>query len=111
MKSGIYLIRNIVTNRVYVGKATNIQQRGYTHFSKLKLKRTCNKMVEDYDEYGRSSFQISVLEYCPIEDMHDREIYWINVFNSRDENKGYNIRQPISNKLSYKQWKKLNGTD
>lgn len=76
--SGIYLIRNTKTNHCYVGQAKHIGRRIYGHL------RSTNKSSEaDYDyplhrairKYGIDTFELEVLEKCPIDLLNEREQY------------------------------------
>ena len=46
MKSGIYIIRNLINNKVYVGKSKNVKQRKNAHFSALKLNKHNNQHLQ-----------------------------------------------------------------
>ena len=43
MKSGIYLIKNLITNKLYIGKACYIKKRLNTHKWALRHKKHVNK--------------------------------------------------------------------
>lgn len=96
-KSGIYLLTNIVNNKVYIGKAKNIYNRigqhrrdsGYIDKRKSYIHRaiTC---------YGIDNFSVSILElYDSIEEYilygGEEEKYWIQYYHSYDRKKGYNL--------------------
>lgn len=87
-KSGIYKITNLVNNLSYIGQAKDIYERYYNHhiYDYLRL---------DYDLYkamrkdGFDNFIIEVVELCPIEQLDEKEIYWIQYYNTY--NNGYNM--------------------
>lgn len=65
MNSGIYIIRNLANDKVYIGKSKNIKQRKNTHFSALKLNKHNNQHLQNsYNKYGKNNFEFDVLEYC-----------------------------------------------
>lgn len=42
-------------------------------------------------KYGEDKFYIELLEECTVEELNEREKYWIAFFNSTDNRFGYNI--------------------
>ena len=42
-------------------------------------------------KYGSENFQLEILEECNIENLDCRETFYINKYNSRDRNIGYNL--------------------
>lgn len=92
MESGIYIIRNTINNKVYIGKSVLIKSRLYHHKSALKGKRHKNTHLQkSYNKYGVDSFIFEVLEKCPEEYLSAQEGLWINIFQSHLPEYGYNI--------------------
>lgn len=90
--SGIYIIRNKVNNKVYVGQSKNLETREKQHFGDLKANKHFNSILQySWNKHGENSFEFEVIEYCKIEELNDREIYWANKHNAHDRNSGYNI--------------------
>lgn len=93
--NGIYCIKNIFNNRMYIGCTFNcFGDRIDNHFYLLKNhKHHSEKFQKDYDIYGRNGFEVVILEYAsPSVDKsyyYDKEIYYINIYNSIID--GYNI--------------------
>ena len=81
----IYLTTNTINNKIYIGqhKATqfepNYKGSGY--------------IIKDaFKKYGKDMFNVTLLEWCEDETaLNDREIYWIDYYNSTNPNIGYNI--------------------
>lgn len=70
MKSGIYQIRNINNNKLYIGSAVNLIKRKNGHFSALfKNKHENNKLQNAYNKYGKETFIFEILEYCEVIDL------------------------------------------
>lgn len=80
---GIYLITNKLNGMQYVGKSVNLQKRFYDH--KCKLGQWIDNEIE---KYGKENFEFTVIEYCAVELLEEREKYWINYYNTFNE--GYN---------------------
>lgn len=97
MISGIYIIKNIINNKVYIGSSSNLKQRLRQHRSFLKLNQHCNKHLQaSYNKYGIENFIFNILEIT--KDIEDREIFYINQFQANGRNFGYNKRlTPNSN--------------
>lgn len=98
--SGIYEIRNIVNNKRYIGQSQNIYVRISKHIFCLCSNSHCNKHLQSaWNQYGENSFEYNVLEYCSNEQLNERELFWINHFNSNNKDYGYNIRlNPFDNR-------------
>lgn len=84
--TGIYKITNLINNKVYIGQAYDIVRRLGVH------KRGAGSDTQIIDKailkYGQDNFSYEVIEECPVEKLNEREIYWINYYNSYE--KGYN---------------------
>ena len=88
--SFIYVITNKINNKQYVGKTTDtIEHRWKRHLIDSR-KRTCEKrpLYNAINKYGFENFTINVLEECSIDDLSDKEQYWINKLNTYRN--GYN---------------------
>ena len=91
MDSGIYIIKNVANGKVYIGQSRHLANRHYSHFHALELGKHFNKHLQrSYDYYGAESFMFSVLEECEIDDLDEREKYWIARYDSMNVDKGYN---------------------
>lgn len=99
-KAGIYLIKNLINNKVYIGKSINIYERIRQHINLLNKKSLDENryLINTWFKYGRDNFQYIVLEYLDKDEslLKERELYWINYYNSTNRNKGYNLRLDTS---------------
>ena len=102
-KSGIYCIRNIINNKVYIGKSKNIYVRIRQHIYNLnnKSKDENRYLINSWHKYGEQNFIYFVIEYLELNEelLRERELYWIENFNSTNENKGYNLRKDSSTNM------------
>ena len=80
--AGIYVIQNIVNNRIYIGSSNNIQKRKISHFGKLRLNKHVNsKLQYAFNKYGEDNFVFNLLEKVEnINDLLDREQVWLDFF-------------------------------
>jgi len=90
IKIGIYLIENLINHKKYVGQSKNIYARWSGHRSDSKEKNL--PLYFAIRKYGLENFKFSILEECKIEQLTDREDYWINYYNSYVPN-GYNTNK------------------
>jgi group I intron endonuclease len=91
MDSGIYGIRNLVNNKVYVGKSCRMNKRWSKHKKLLKEGSHPNSHLQSaYNKYGLESFEFRTIEVCEESLLDQSEVYWINYFNSTNPNCGYN---------------------
>lgn len=78
-KSGIYCIVNTENQKKYVGSSKNIYQRLQKHRAYLRKNMHENqKLQNSWNKYGESSFQYFILEFCPIEQLINREQFYID---------------------------------
>ena len=82
-KSGIYIIKNNSNNKVYVGQSKNVKNRVYVHRYSLQYNRHYNKHLQTaWNRDGEPSFIFEIIEICPKEKLDEREIYYINMYDS-----------------------------
>lgn len=72
---GIYRITNKINGKSYIGQSKNIERRFREH--KYICSETNKSLAIAYKKYGRENFEFSILEECSIEDLDNREIYYI----------------------------------
>lgn len=110
IKSGIYCIENKTTGKKYVGQSIDINERWKKHISELNNNSHHNDYLQkSWNKYGSDDFNFYILEYCDISILDDREIYYIDLYNTLDRNNGYNLKTggQSSNNYSEETRKKL----
>lgn len=98
MASGIYKITDTRNGKIYIGRAVDLKTRKWRHF--------CYTHPEDYkssslvseinmdihkamiESHNKNDFVFEVVEECPIEKLDEKEEYYIQMFNSKEN--GYN---------------------
>lgn len=83
---GIYKIVNKVNGKMYIGQSVNIAERWKNH--KIDAKSKDFPLYRAIRKYGLDNFLFEVIEQCRIEELDDKEIYWIKFYNTYDN--GYN---------------------
>ncbi len=86
--SGIYLVKNRINNKIYVGQSIDIKRRITQH---LKQTIAVGILHNAISRYGAENFEISILEECSPDQLDTQEEYWIATLNATDRNIGYNI--------------------
>jgi len=110
--SGIYLIRNMVDNKKYIGSTGSSQgfkKRWRNHRKALRGNRHRNPYLQSaWNKYGEFNFENSIIEECLEDIMIQREQYWIDHYKSNDRRFGYNLRDAGSHtKMSEESRKKM----
>lgn len=88
--SGIYVIRNIKTNLIYIGSAKNIKQRLHEHKSLLRRNAHYAKHLQNSYNKNSNYFLFSILEKAPIENLIKREQYYLDKYRPFKKENGYN---------------------
>lgn len=90
---GIYMIKNIVDNKVYIGRSKSINLRFSSHKSNLRKNKHINKHLQNaWNKYGEDNFEFSVIEICEtIQDTYKKEIFYIDKYKSCNRDMGYNL--------------------
>lgn len=112
MKSGIYLIRNIINDKKYIGSTVStvgFNMRWSKHISELRYKKHGNPHLQlAWDKYSKDNFEFSVIEECPDNILVAREQHWINHYKTMNNKYGYNLREAGHNgKLSEETKRKI----
>lgn len=93
IKSGIYCIECIETNKKYIGQSIDINDRWRRHISELNNNVHDNNYLQNaWNKYGEKCFMFSVLEYCIENNLDERETYYIEKYNTLNRDFGYNLK-------------------
>lgn len=80
---------NKINKKRYIGQTYSIKNRFYRHKNELLKNKHHNTHLQNaWNKYGIENFEFIILEYCDIELLNEREIYWIKFYDSF--NNGYN---------------------
>lgn len=96
---GIYEIYNTVSEKRYIGQSVHVRTRLLRHINLLRKNEHPNKHLQSsWNSYGEEYFVTSVLEYCNIENLDQKEDYHIAKYRANDPQFGFNYR--IENKTN-----------
>lgn len=104
--TGVYLIRNTVNGKVYVGSASrSIGKRWWQHRWNLSRnpKAKKSRLLNAWKKYGADAFVFEVLIVCEPQDCLRYEQWYIDHFKSADQRFGYNQSPTAGNILGMKQ--------
>jgi GIY-YIG catalytic domain len=69
----VYLLKNMRTRRVYVGRSKDVRYRAAAHMSTLRGGSVTSKlMLADFQEHGEESFRFGILSECD----NFRQLFW-----------------------------------
>ena len=90
MNGFIYIIRNTVNNKVYIGQTkVSVDIRWKEHLRHAKYgDQIINRAMR---KHGIDKFYIETLEICSLDILDYREMYYIDLYKSTDKTKGYNV--------------------
>lgn len=79
-KPGVYVIENLMNNKVYIGSSTmRIIKRIEHHVSMLRAGKHKNTYLQNaFNKYGETTFCASVIETTEKHNTLEREQYWID---------------------------------
>lgn len=88
-KCGIYFIKNKISKNVYIGQSKNVYRRLILHKHRLLNNKHSNTHLQrSFNKYGKYNFKFGVIEYCNLNNITEREKFYIN-----NQNKVYNTRE------------------
>ena len=92
---GIYKFTNKITGESYIGQSRNIHKRYIQHKNRYMVSLHNDKPQEDtyfhqmLRHYGFDNFNFEILEECLVDELNEKEIYYIEKYKTLYPN-GYN---------------------
>lgn len=97
---GIYMILNIINNKMYIGSSKNVKRRLQEHKRELRKGIHINKHLQNaWNKYGEENFLFKEIESIDttlnnnflLKDLRELETKYIKLFCTSDTEFGYNI--------------------
>lgn len=86
-KSGIYMLTNNITKKIYIGQSSDLSNRFKNYFNFSYISSKANLPINRaLIKYGYFNFSLSILEYCNKSDLFTREQFYFDKLNPQ-----YNI--------------------
>lgn len=87
MSCGIYKITNILNQHSYIGQSIDIITR-WRHHRNYPKQYSHYPLYRAFEKYGLENFQFEILEECLPNELNEKEIYYIALFDTYKN--GYN---------------------
>ena len=85
----IYKISNKINNKIYFGQTIRSL---FERIKDYKLLKTNHYLQNSINKYGFENFEFEIIDTATtIEELNEKEIFYINKFNSMDKTIGYNL--------------------
>lgn len=98
LKSGIYVIENIINGHKYIGSAINIKERWNEHIKQLKKNTHHSQHLQNaWNLYGEQAFNFLVLETCFFLNLIEKEQQYLDLYKPE-----YNICKYAGSTLGHK---------
>lgn len=104
----VYKIQSKQTGKIYIGSSTNTLNRWANHRKQTRFhikhgySSQSSLLVEHVKTYGLEDLVFSHIEiFDSSENLLERELYWINFYESYNPEKGFNIRNPLDSTMYY----------
>ena len=82
---GIYKITNLINGKVYIGQASDIYTR-WTNHKNASLRKDKKEykypLYRAFRKYGIENFKFEIIEECSEEELNEKEIYYIDFYNT-----------------------------
>lgn len=85
----VYIIQNLVNGKVYIGQTNNPRVRKNGHWYN-GTHHANGHLYDSMRKHGIINFKFSLLEECEVEQVDEREMFWIAHYDSTNPTKGYN---------------------
>lgn len=99
-KAGIYMLKNNITKKFYIGKSVNLKKRFNNYLIPKRLHENPSAINRALLKFGYNNFSLTILEFCDDKfSLLQKEKFYITVFNPqlniRDSFKDFSIKIPF----------------
>jgi group I intron endonuclease len=92
MTCGIYSFKNLANGKQYIGSSINIENRIRQHLCALIHNKHHSILFQyAFNKYGWEYFEATIMEECTLEELHEREQFYLDTIRPFDSSIGYNI--------------------
>lgn len=82
---GIYKITNLINGKSYIGQSVDIYKRWKREKEDSNNINSCSyeyPLMRAFRKYGFDNFYFEIIEECKIEELNEKEMYWINFYDT-----------------------------
>lgn len=98
---GIYIIKNKVNGKVYIGQSKKLEKRYNGHLYRIGRNEHHNEIIQRaFNKYGVENFEFTILEEVIEGLLNEREKYWIDFHGGINSDTVYNLKDPLLNEHS-----------
>lgn len=103
-ESGVYVIRNVITGKRYVGSTTSsFKTRWAIHRHHLDNgQHHSHHLQASWNRYGEKAFTFKIIQHCLPRKCLEREQFWMDYYKVTDRRCGYNTAPQAGNCLGSK---------
>jgi len=96
---GVYMIKNNLNGKIYIGCSVDIDRRLNTHKYKLIKGNHPNlHLQQSWNKYGKDAFTFDLIEECNDSILYEREHHYADYYNALNNKVGYNKLPTASSK-------------
>ena len=100
--SGIYCIENIINHKKYIGQSIDIKYRWRKHINALNSNSHDNSYLQkSWNKYGQENFEFNIIEKCTPDQLNEKEVFYIDYYNTLNRDFGYNLKTGGQNCPTY----------
>lgn len=90
--SGVYQIRCVANDKIYIGSSVDLRTRWAFHCGSLRRGDHSNRYLQAaWDKYGENAFDFTILEYVSDDELLEVEQAWIDRTDCTIRSVGFNI--------------------
>lgn len=90
--SGIYMIKNLISDKKYIGLSRDLKSRKAVHLYDLKNNKHSNIYLQRaWNKHGEDVFSFKIVELCSEDVLGSKEKHYIEKYRTTDRDYGYNF--------------------
>lgn len=80
--SGVYMLKNKINNKKYIGSSVNLKRRLSDYLSESYLKRASSMMItKALLKHGIDNFEFHILEFCTKDELIIKELFYFELYS------------------------------
>ena len=100
--TGIYVIKNTINDKIYIGSSINVFNRIKGHLKELKRNNHKNQLLQNFYNKHGNCFYFELIKSCVKDNLIFEEQKFLDYFKSYDRANGFNINKKANSMLGFK---------